>query len=1139
MDTNHKREICENCYKEILIHQKVVICSSCNIISHFKCSKSIFTYNQTSDQWFCGTCQAENLIRYSPFNSIIYNKYAPEDPEAYIEIEKIKNCLKNCRNLSKKDINSQYFGFSKKPLSIFSNNIDGMSQNFDTLLAQLSSLQNKFDLLAITETNIIESHKSLYKIPGYTQFFSSKYPNKHKGSGIGIYISEDFIGNPVKELTMTSTDIESIFIEITNTNQPLYFGAIYRPPSGNMKIFHQQLERIFNILSTNNANKNSIVCGDFNINLLKNDCNKSKFENTFFDNCFTPTISLATHEKPGCEPSCIDNVFVSNVDNVLASGLLTDAKVSHHYPTLCFYNLVIDNIDENDCENSLPHYDYCETNILEFNSRLAQKLLLDNFGADEAGFVKFTHCIQATIDDCFKVDPQILKKSKRNRLENPWITSGLIKSINFKNFLYEKWKKTKNKKNLLGELEIYEKYKNYRKKLRHLIRSAKNNFYSKKFDNCQGNSKKTWELINELRGKNKSKSKSSFLVQGNVVRDRRIIANEFNRYFTSVAHNLNENSNKTENLPITPIPDFSTYIDKRISDSLFFEPCSQNEVEQIIKDLENGKASDISIRVLKSCSSTVTPYLTTFYNKFIEMGIFPDILKVGQVTPIFKKGNMQMFQNYRPVSTLPCFGKIFEKVIYSRLYKFVISKNILYENQFGFRSHHSTSHAVNYSIDKITCNIENKNHVLGIFIDLSKAFDTICHEKLLFKLEHYGIRGIPLSLLRSYLSNRQQVTNFNGTKSDLLSVLYGVPQGSVLGPLFFILYINDIINCSKHGHFVMFADDTNIFVAGNSENEAYIKADEVLKELNLYMLSNQLHINTEKCVYMHFKPRYNHNKQRTCARTRIVGSDNQLYLNGSKIKQTNMARYLGIIIDENLDWDGHIEYLQQKLNGSIITIKRIKKFIPQEHYAKLYHSLFISHLTYGISAWGSVSTNRLKKIFSIQKRCIRLLFGEELNFDHAEYYKTCARARSINEQLAPKEYALEHTKPLFTKLKLLTVHNLHKLFMLNEIFKIRKYRYPISLLTLLKHAPDSSRNLRSNGIIIPNYHLQISRHQFLYCGSMVWNKINDKTARLGTNIFSDLSISTCMAKKRFKEILLHNQASGQPNLWEKHNLDSI
>ena len=335
----------------------------------------------------------------------------------------------------------------------------------------------------------------------------------------------------------------------------------------------------------------------------------------------------------------------------------------------------------------------------------------------------------------------------------------------------------------------------------------------------------------------------------------------------------------------------------------------------------------------------------------------------------------------------------------------------------------------------------------------------------------------------------------------------------------------------------MFADDTNIFVAGNNENVVYSKANKLLDELNLYMLSNQLHINTEKCVYMHFRPNYNHDERRNCARAKIVGSEHQLFVHNNKIKKTNMARFLGIVIDEDLNWDGHLEHLEQKLKSSIITIKRIKKFIPQEHFSKLYHSLFVSHLTYGISAWGSAPSYKLKKIFSIQKRCMRLLFGKQLNFDHAEYYKTCARTRSIDEYLAPRNYVLEHTKPLFTEHKLLTVYNLHKIFLLNEIYKIRKYRYPISLFNFLNNAPESLRNSQVNNILLPHYYLNNSRHQFLYCGISIWNKINNKAALQGNIFSSDLSMSSCSAKRKFKEILLSLQSSGDNENWEKQNFN--
>ena len=180
-------------------------------------------------------------------------------------------------------------------------------------------------------------------------------------------------------------------------------------------------------------------------------------------------------------------------------------------------------------------------------------------------------------------------------------------------------------------------------------------------------------------------------------------------------------------------------------------------------------------------------------------------------------------------------------------------------------------------------------------------------------------------------------------------------------------------------------------------------------------------------------------------------------------------------------------------------------------------------------------SHKLNKIFSIQKRCIRLLFGKELNYDHAEYYKTCARTRSIDEYLAPKNYTLEHTKPLFTEYKFLTVYNLHKIFLLNEIFKIKKYAYPISLAKFINNTSESSRNSRINNIVVPDYHLDLSRHQFLYSGIKTWNKISTDTIIHGDSFHSDQSMSSCAAKNIFKRILLSKQSSGDGVNWEKQN----
>ena len=526
----------------------------------------------------------------------------------------------------------------------------------------------------------------------------------------------------------------------------------------------------------------------------------------------------------------------------------------------------------------------------------------------------------------------------------------------------------------------------------------------------------------------------------------------------------------------------------------------------------------------------------------MNLGIFPDILKTGIVSPIFKKGNPQLLDNYRPISTLPIFSKIFEKLIYCRIYDYLIAKNVLYEKQFGFRKNHSTSHAINYSLKHITDKIEQKKHVIGIFLDLSKAFDTICHSKLLIKLESYGIRGNCLKLLENYLINRKQITKFNNILSDNQNVLFGIPQGSVLGPLLFLLYINDIINSTPNGEFVIFADDTNIFITGNSEKEAYYIANKVLKSVSIYMKVNQLHINLSKCAYMHFRPSLNNSQRETCARSKIYDKTYTLSLNDKKVKKVDKIKFLGVIIDDQLSWDDQIKHVENKLLSTIVLVKRLKKFVPPSQYMKIYHSLFEPHLTYGISCWGGCYKSKLNKIFSIQKRCIRILFGEKYSFDHPEYYYSCARTKTYTEHMAPKDFALEHTKPLFIKHGLLTMHNLYIFRSLTELLKIIKFHSPISIYQFFNCSRNVSFRLQE-----PSVKLQISKRNYIYCAIKLWNlyfrKILNPPTLLVKPIFkgfqhtdgnmenSDMSIPIGLFKKRLNDILLDVQKEGCSQEW--------
>ena len=498
----------------------------------------------------------------------------------------------------------------------------------------------------------------------------------------------------------------------------------------------------------------------------------------------------------------------------------------------------------------------------------------------------------------------------------------------------------------------------------------------------------------------------------------------------------------------------------------------------------------------------------------MNMGTFPDDLKTGRISPIYKKDSEELLENYRPVSTLAVFGKIFEKIIYNRLLSFFLSQNTIYENQYGFRKNHSTSHALNFSVDYVESCLKKKKHVLGIFIDLSKAFDTISHDKLLTKLEHYGIRGSANRLIASYLSNRYQYVSVLGEDSDKLPVIFGVPQGSCLGPLLFIIYINDISRSTELGKFVLFADDTNIFVADECTRKLYVKANKILQLVHLYMKCNLLHINIKKCCYIHFRPTRAKNK------TQNEEPESVLTLNNIVIKRVQETKFLGVIIDEKLKWDAHTRALNSKLKCEVGKLCRIRHTIPKRHHKELYHTLFESHLGFGISVWGGISNNRLEPIFRTQKKCVRAMFGDYRTY--LEKFQTSARTRPIDKQrLGSEFFEKEHTKPLFKSNSLLTVHNLYKYTCLLEMFKINKLESPISMFNLF------SRSARkTNYFTTPT-----PTNSFIYKSSNMWNTCRQSSSKI------NFTATTNLVKSKLRSDLLEMQCRYDELLWCELNFD--
>ena len=1117
-------EVCETCTKQIYIDQSTVVCENCDIIFHTNCiDKKKFSFFR--GKWFCQICtQKHDIIRYNPFLDIIEN-HNSDDPQEYDNnddvfetSQKISEILENCKTYDIREFQNMVNDTNINKNNHFSTlfqNIDGNRSNFDEFATFLHQMNYEFSVIGIAETNTDPQNKQLYQIPNYTSCYQSTIGQKKKGTGVALYINNMYNFTECTEISKCSPHIESIFVEITNTEKPTIVGVIYRPPSGSMESFNSELQKILDSLKS----KNAFILGDYNINLHNmQDTLSQDYEEMIIAEGFIPSIAVATHEKPMCQKTCIDNILCNSFEDLILTGSIPN-HVSHHHPifTISFTtNTLSDHTDK-----ITIYYEYSQHNLSKLNEELKNKInkTTDPTSSFEAFDSTFSECLDKT---CKLKKP---KTSKRNRITNPWITTGLINSIDKKDRLYKNWKKSRNRKNLQGDKKLYEKYKMHRKILKNLIIKAKQNYYSSEFEKHSGNSKKTWETINKLRGKTKNKLKPSFVINNERILCRRIIANKFNDYFVSLASNLNMEVH--EGLQSADIPPFESYLFPSCQSSIFLEDCTTEEIKAIIHDLKNGKASDIPIAVIKFTNDTIAPTLSALYNKCLSTGVFPEVLKVGKITPIFKKGNPENIQNYRPISTLPIFGKIFEKIIYNRLYKFLASKNILTEYQFGFRKNHSTHHALHHSVNIINEARKHKKHVLGIFIDLSKAFDTIDHKIMLTKLYNYGVRGVSHNLISSYLTDRQQYTSIFGENSKYKRVIFGVPQGSVLGPLLFLLYINDLINCYKDRYgckFVLYADDTNIFIIEESRKEAIKKANIILESVRKYMLSNLLHINIDKCCYMHFAPISN--------KTTIDESESELddtiKIDGKMIREVQKVKFLGVIIDNKLTWTEHISHLQNKLKIAIGVIKRIKPHIPIKTRKTIYHSLFGSHMTYCISVWGGIAQTHIEKIFRLQKRCIRILFGDQ------ELYKPKPEPVVEHCRTSPHKnpnhnfYCKEHTKPLFSNNEILTIQNAYTYQTCIEITKVLKHRAPSSIHSLIT----SSVRDNSNTIILPKY-----SNCFTYQAAKIWNTVSKSIAKS----ICPISIKMSLFKNNLKESLLKIQNLYGMQEWNpgNFNIDSI
>ena len=419
-------------------------------------------------------------------------------------------------------------------------------------------------------------------------------------------------------------------------------------------------------------------------------------------------------------------------------------------------------------------------------------------------------------------------------------------------------------------------------------------------------------------------------------------------------------------ITVTNKTNHNDYLKIKIDTAFHFQrKVDENHLLNIINNLTPKTSSGIdnlSIKHIKVIKNELVKPLTLITNQTLCTGIFPDKLKIAKVIPIFKKGDDTDLNNYRPISVLPAISKIIEKVIYNQTYNYFDHNKIFYAHQYSFRKQHSTELAVLEHVDRTIFTLDKDETPINIFLDLSKAFDTLNHTILLNKLHHYGIRDGSFNIFKSYLQNRKQYVVINNAKSDTLYITTGVPQGYILGHLPFIIYINDLPNASDIFHSIMYADDKDLSASIQSieSMNPYETVDSLINK-ELSKISEWLSLN-KLSLYVH-KSKYIVHKM-----TNNKVNNLQLNINGIAIEKVYDFNFLGITLNENINWKNHIEKIAIKSSKIIGILNKLKYILPTQIQLVLYNTLLLPHINYCILSWGY----KCDRITKIQKRAIRL-----------------------------------------------------------------------------------------------------------------------------------------------------------------------
>ena len=893
-------------------------------------------------------------------------------------------------------------------LTLNSQSLYAKISDLDILIQQFNERGIEIGAICIQETWLPpNSNNALLYLDNFNLITQGYSTTTH--GGLAIYVNSKYNTETFFSIN-ESLLFEALFVKISagDLQRDLVVGNIYKPPhnNNNNDNIENFIEELRPLLDKLNSSKSEIaISGDFNIDLLKINARNKYFE--FFDlmvqNSFFPKITLPTRfAKYSC--SLLDNILCKYSDAVISttSGILLN-NISDHL--LCFTSIKLAYSKNKKQPKQVKQ---------KIDTQKAQESFLEELKSINI-YGKMNHSLDCdpntnykilteTVQKCRKkhFPSTLVKFNKRRHKGNKWITYGIIKSINKRDKMYRELQSLPITDPYY--LELKQNLSIHKSILKKSIRDLKTNYYHGLFEKYKSDIKNTWKTISEIFNKANRKKNTilKILKNGKTITDSSEIANEFNSFFANIGPLL------ASNLEVSNKKPFQFYLKHTITSEFCFKPIDSVEIEKIIRSLKSKTSfgyDEMTTKSLKKIAPVLLNSLTLIINQSLLTGIFPDDLKIAKVIPLYKKDDPSKMDNYRPVSLLPALSKVFERVVHTQVYDYFQENGLFFKSQYGFRGDHSTELAALELVDRVNEDLDEKKTPVVIFMDLSKAFDTLDHHILLTKLKHYGLNRQALSWFKSYLSGRQQFVEINGVKSNFQQLTTGVPQGSVLGPLLFLIYMNDIPNSSEVLKYILFADDTSLIDSFNlsisqDENCNIDNLNNELAKIYEWLTVNKLSLNVSKTKFMAF---HHPNKR--------LPNDIHIKINDIALERVQDFCFLGLTINENLKWKTHIDKVSNKVSKITGILNKLKHFLPQQVLRSLYCSLIQSQLNYCILAWGF----DLSKLEKSQKKSIRTI--------------TCSRYNA-------------HTEPLFKALNLLKIKDIFILNMLKFYQKLINNRLP-------------------------------------------------------------------------------------------------